>query len=234
MPQDLLGRARIDPELALRHPRGDIPVRVGLDVRVDAQRHIGVHAQPPGRLVDRRKLRCGLDVKAEDPGADASTATSSAEEVRYGTRDLEIVDVRVVAEEGLPANSVRCGEPCAIAMRVRANHDIEQVSYGFRLTTVEGTDIYGTSTGLMGETAPSMVAGEELEVRFAITTNLAPGRYFLTVAAARDHMLMYDRRTDVLVLDVLGPFRGYDSSLVDLRARVSMETVAPVLQRAEA
>lgn len=163
-------------------------------------------------------------------GAEAEVAKG---EVRYGTREVEIVDVRIVADEELPLNSVRSGEPCTIVMRVCANADIDHVSYGFRLTTVEGTDIYGLNTDLIRQTVPVLDAGDEFDVRFAITCYLAPGRYFLTVAAARDHTLMYDRRPDILILEVLGPFQGYSSSLVDLGAIVSVEMARRVAISAE-
>lgn len=145
------------------------------------------------------------------------------QEVRYGTQDVEIFEVHLESEEGQRIQEIRTNEPCVIAMRVRTNAAIDHVSYGFRITTIEGTDVYGTNSKLQEHDILSATAGEEYIVRFAITCSLAPGHYFLTVAAAKDATHMYDRRADALIINVLGPFKGYSNSLVDLQASFSIE-----------
>ena len=54
-------------ELRLPSPRRDLPVRAGIDIRVDAKRDRGRHALSASARSQQVELRLGLDVEALDP-----------------------------------------------------------------------------------------------------------------------------------------------------------------------
>ena len=155
----------------------------------------------------------------------SGTFKPSGTEVRAGDRKAEIYDVAIVGRQGQRASSIDTGEACRVMYWVRVNEPIDQIGFGFRITTVQGTDIYGTSTSLQDISVAANEPGTVYVVTFEFTMWLAPGRYFLTVGAARSSLEMYDRRADVLDFEVAGEFQGYTSSLANLNAAVIVESL---------
>jgi ABC-type polysaccharide/polyol phosphate transport system ATPase subunit len=153
------------------------------------------------------------------------TFTPSTSELRAGDRRAEIYDVALVDSHGHRAASLETGEPCRVVYWVRVHEAIDSIGFGFRFTTVQGTDVYGTSTGLQQTAIPAAQSGHVYQVSFDLTMWLAPVRYFLTVGAARNALEMYDRRADVLDFEVAGSFAGYTSSLVNLNATAAVEVL---------
>ena len=153
----------------------------------------------------------------------AGTFTPSSSEVRAGDGKAQIFDVALVDRQGQRANSIATEEPCRVVYWVRVREPIDSIGFGFRFTTVQGADVYGTSTGLQNTPVPASEPGHIYRVSFDLTMWLAPGRYFLTVGAARNSLEMYDRRADVLDFEVIGQFNGYTSSIANLNAAVAVE-----------
>jgi len=149
----------------------------------------------------------------------------SSSEMRAGDKRAEIYDVALVDSAGQRAASLATGEPCRVVYWVRVHEAIDDIGFGFRFTTVQGNDVYGTSTGLQQTAIPATEPGHVYQVSFDLAMWLAPGRYFLTVGAARNSLEMYDRRADVLDFEVGGTFTGYTSSLVNLDAAAAVEVL---------
>jgi len=138
-------------------------------------------------------------------------------EMRYGSGLVRIDTLMIVNAEDESTTWVACGEPFSIVLRVFAKHEIEAFSAGFRLTTVQGLTVYGTSSALQNRTFRCR-AGESIEIVFLCEGNLAPGTYFLTAAIAQSDTVMFDRRVDAVALRVIGRIGAYDASLTNLRA----------------
>jgi ABC-type polysaccharide/polyol phosphate transport system ATPase subunit len=151
------------------------------------------------------------------------TFSPSVSEVRVGDRRAEIYDVALLDECGERTSRITTRRRCSVVYRVRLRAAIDTIGFGFRFTTVQGNDVYGTSTGLQDVLIPPAGQGSIYEVRFELEMSLAPGRYFLTVGAARSSLEMYDRRADVLDFEVVGEFGGYTTSLANLNAAAAVE-----------
>ncbi len=149
----------------------------------------------------------------------------SSSELRAGDRKAEVYDVALVDRNGRRASRVETGEACRVMYWVRVHEPIDTIGFGFRFTTVQGADVYGTSTAMQQAVVPTHDPGSVYQVSFDFTMWLAPGRYFLTVGAARNSLEMYDRRADVLDFEVAGAFTGYTTSLVNLNASVAVDCV---------
>lgn len=165
----------------------------------------------------------GRDDAAATTLALAGTFSPSSSEVRAGDGKAEIYDVALVDRDGSRTSSVETGTSCRIVYWVEVREPIDNIGFGFRFTTVQGTDVYGTSTALQQVQVPTTQPGSIYQATFSFTMWLAPGRYFLTVGAARNSLEMYDRRADVIEFQVTGDFKGYTSSLANLNASAAVE-----------
>jgi lipopolysaccharide transport system ATP-binding protein len=151
------------------------------------------------------------------------TFVPSPSEVRAGDGKAEIFDAALIDKQGQRTASIETGQACSVVYWVKIHKPIDTIGFGFRFTTVQGTDVYGTSTGVQKTPVPASEPGQIYRVSFDLTMWLAPGRYFLTVGAARNSLEMYDRRADVLDFEVIGQFNGYTSSIANLNAAVAVE-----------
>jgi len=134
------------------------------------------------------------------------------QEVVYGTREAEIMDVVTCSASGQPANVFPCGEVCELRYRVRFLVAAEGVRFGMMVKTVEGLDLAGVSSVHLGQRLPSVQAGQVAEVRFRLVLNLAPGTFFLNtgVSAHKGAEEIYlHRRVDVASIRV-EPLDGRD------------------------
>jgi ABC-type polysaccharide/polyol phosphate transport system ATPase subunit len=153
------------------------------------------------------------------------TRPPAASEVRSGNGAIEIIDVGFLDEQQRRTTSLDLGRSYSIGFRVFCRQSAPPPSFGFRITTVHGLEIYGTSSNLLEIATPMLEGGRMYDAVFRLTMRLAPGRYFLTVGVAKDQFEMYDRRADAVEFEVVGRISGYASSLVDLEAEASVTAV---------
>jgi ABC-type polysaccharide/polyol phosphate transport system ATPase subunit len=122
-----------------------------------------------------------------DPPADMFKAT----EGRWGSREVEIVDVKLLGADGTPKQVYQSGEAAAIQMTVRARKPIDDVVFGVGVFNVDGVCCYGTNTDLE-ELEVAGFSGEQT-VTFRISSlELVEGTYKLDVAAHRVDGYPYD------------------------------------------
>jgi ABC-type polysaccharide/polyol phosphate transport system ATPase subunit len=122
-----------------------------------------------------------------DPTSDMFQAT----EGRWGSRDVEIVDVAFVGRDGQPAHIFHSGDPMAVHLRLRASHPTEDFVFGIGFFNADGVCCYGTNTYLENM-APERMTGDA-EVVFAIDSlDLVEGTYKLDVAVHKRDGAPYD------------------------------------------
>jgi ABC-type polysaccharide/polyol phosphate transport system ATPase subunit len=140
----------------------------------------------------------------EDPTSNMFQAT----EGRWGSRELEIVDVALLDRDGQPSFVFHSGDAMSIRVTVKAAHPIDDFVFGIGLFNADGMCCYGTNTYLE-EMNPERLTGEG-EATFAIDgLDLVEGTYKLDVAVhKRDgfpydyHRLLYTFRVKSRVHDV--------------------------------
>ena len=150
----------------------------------------------------------GSAPSGEEPPQDGFKAS----EGRWGSRDIEIVSVRILGGDGAPRHVFQSGEPAAVEMTVRAHTPVGPVVFGVSLFNADGVCCYGTNTGIEELAVPEF-HGEQI-VTFRIRSlDLVEGSYKLDVAAHREdgypydyHRLLYTFRVNSRVKDV-GIFR---------------------------
>ena len=124
---------------------------------------------------------------AIEPPANMFTAS----EGRWGSREVEIVDVRILGEDGAAKQVCQSGEAVSIQMTVRAHKKVEDVVFGVGVFNADGVCCYGTNTDIE-ELEIAEFSGEQT-VTFRIKSlDLVEGTYKIDVAAHRVDGYPYD------------------------------------------
>jgi lipopolysaccharide transport system ATP-binding protein len=128
---------------------------------------------------------------AGDGPGEEPIALSQPAEGRWGSREVEIINVQLIGEDGTPGHVFRSGERMSILMTVRAAAPVSDFAFGIGLFNADGVCCYGTNTDLE-EFASKRLHGEG-QVTFAIDgLDLVEGTYKLDVAAHRIDGFPYD------------------------------------------
>ncbi|HEV8676623.1 MAG TPA: ABC transporter ATP-binding protein [Methylomirabilota bacterium] len=121
---------------------------------------------------------------AEHRQAEAAAAAGSAD--RWGSREIEVVAVRLTDRTGQERYLYDAGEPCTIHLAFRAARPIEDPVFGIGVFRKDGVCCYGTNTAIEG-LGLGKVAGEGAVSVAIERLDLIEGEYFLDVAVhARD------------------------------------------------
>lgn len=174
-------------------------------------------------------------VREEETRSQTPVMHYSQKEVRYGSREIEIIDIGIRDKQGQRVTLLESHHDYDFYCIVRYNHDVhESVVFGFIVSNVKGLEIYGTKSGLYNLYLRPGYRGGEFECTMSLKAALVPGAYFLTVAIARseettsDKEDFFDYRFDALEFHIIGNPRVFTTSLVDLNARLACTERATV------
>jgi lipopolysaccharide transport system ATP-binding protein len=131
-----------------------------------------------------------------------------ATEGRWGSREIEITDVKLTGADGESGHVFQSGQPITIGISLRAPVAIDDFVVGIGIFNAEGVCCYGTNTSLE-ELRAVKIAGNA-EARFRIETlDLVEGTYKLDVAVHKldgypydYHRLLYTFRVKSRTKDV--------------------------------
>jgi ABC-type polysaccharide/polyol phosphate transport system ATPase subunit len=131
------------------------------------------------------------DLAAPPPAADPSDNMFQATEGRWGSREVEIVQVAFLDKDDQPSFVFHTGDAMSIRVRVRAAHPVDDFVFGIGLFNTDGVCCYGTNTYLE-EMNPQRLAGDA-DVTFAVDgLDLVEGTYKLDVAVHKRDGFPYD------------------------------------------
>ncbi len=148
-----------------------------------------------GRLISLGKPRqVGYlyeeQVRAELAATNQTKQTPHAPDEDYkGTQAQEkggrVLEVRLLDTQGREAGSLDQGRDYIIRVRAMCNQDYPSVSLGFRIETPGGTQVYGTSTSVLGIAVPAS-AGQEIVADFSFHCSLRVGEYLVSGSLAEN------------------------------------------------
>jgi hypothetical protein len=114
-----------------------------------------------------------------------------AVEGRWGSREVEIVDVAMLDGTGRTAHVFASGDAMEIRLHVVARHRLTDVVFGIGIFNADGVCCYGTNTHIEGVVG-ALVDGEG-DARFHVDRlDLVDGTYKLDVAVHRENGAPYD------------------------------------------
>jgi ABC-type polysaccharide/polyol phosphate transport system ATPase subunit len=129
----------------------------------------------------------GRSLSSRVPAANMFQAT----EGRWGSGDVEILQVTLLSQSGEPSFVFQTGESMSIRLRVRAAHPTGDFVFGIGLFNADGVCCFGTNTELE-QMQPEQLSGEA-DVTFAIDSlDLVEGTYKLDVAVHKRDGAPYD------------------------------------------
>jgi ABC-type polysaccharide/polyol phosphate transport system ATPase subunit len=139
---------------------------------------------------------------------DPTSNMFEATEGRWGSREIEIIDVAFLDAAGQPSFVFHSGDAMAIRVKVRAAQPADDFVFGIGVFNADGVCVYGTNTYLEDMT-PAKLTGDA-DATFAVDSlDLVEGTYKLDVAVhKRDgfpydyHRLLYTFRVKSRVHDV--------------------------------
>jgi ABC-type polysaccharide/polyol phosphate transport system ATPase subunit len=114
-----------------------------------------------------------------------------ATEGRWGSREIEIVDVALTGGDGERAHVFHSGEPLAVRLRLRAPVAIDDFVVGIGIFNAEGVCCYGTNTDLE-ELKAKRIFGDADAVFSIESLDLVEGTYKLDVAVHKLDGYPYD------------------------------------------
>jgi ABC-type polysaccharide/polyol phosphate transport system ATPase subunit len=130
------------------------------------------------------------------PDNPIDTATGPADmfratEGRWGSREIEIVDVTLTGADGAPAHVFHSGERLDVRLKLRAPVAIEDFVVGIGIFNAEGVCCYGTNTDIE-ELKAKRIFGDAEAVFSIESLDLVEGTYKLDVAIHKIDGYPYD------------------------------------------
>ena len=151
-----------------------------------------------GRLEEERRGDAGTRTSQRSAASQSSTRGRGE---RIGSGAAIIEQVRLLDGTGRPAGGIRSGEAARLVMEVDAPAPLSDFVFGFALTTVAGSVVFGTNTDLEGF-QPAQFAGRAVVCLEIPSLTLAPGVYCVDTAIHARDGAPYDYRRDVLRFEV--------------------------------
>ena len=129
-----------------------------------------------------------------------------SEELRWGSRDAEIVSLRLIAG-GEEKYHLTTGEDVTLEIRARAARPLDDFVFGVAISTPRDHEVWGTNTDIEGYAA-GLFEGEAVVRLTCPGFRLAPGEYLVDVAIHSKEGVAYDYQRRALTFTVTAPAGG--------------------------
>jgi ABC-type polysaccharide/polyol phosphate transport system ATPase subunit len=144
-------------------------------------------AETTARAVDAAVPPAAAADRPADPTSDMFRAT----EGRWGSREIEIVEVTLLDRTGQPSFVFHSGDAMAVRVKVHARQPASDFVFGIGLFNADGVCCYGTNT-FLEELIPEHLAGDA-DATFSVENlDLVEGTYKLDVAVHKRDGYPYD------------------------------------------
>lgn len=102
---------------------------------------------------------------------------------RSGNKKIEILDVRLLDDNGNESDSFISGKKLNINMRVKANESVQEPTFGIAIKDRFGNDIFGINNNCLDIQLGLFQQGSISNINFSMVLNLGANIYNLTIAA---------------------------------------------------
>ena len=99
-------------------------------------------------LLSQEHGKAPVEAPADAPEAPGEEPAHGYREGRWGGREVEITQVRLLDDRDRPRHVYTPGERLTVALDVRAAKPVEDFVFGIGLFTADGVSVYGTNTHL--------------------------------------------------------------------------------------
>jgi len=141
-------------------------------------------------------------------------------EVRFGSGAARIVDYAIESEGHGDVTNIQFGRQVQLYIKVLFCRNVEVPIVGFTVKTLEGVEIFGTNTFLMGKKLKPVSQGQICVFRFSFSLQVSPSDYFFNIGVAeadgtRGGTVLDVRRSVAHCVVTLDTERSFDG-LLDL------------------
>jgi lipopolysaccharide transport system ATP-binding protein len=141
-------------------------------------------------------------------------------EVRFGSGAARIVDYAIESEGHGDVTNIQFGRQVQLYIKVLFCRNVEVPIVGFTVKTLEGVEIFGTNTFLMGKKLKPVSQGQICVFRFSFSLRVSPSDYFFNIGVAevdgtRGGAVLDVRRSMAHCVVTLDTERSFDG-LLDL------------------
>jgi ABC-type polysaccharide/polyol phosphate transport system ATPase subunit len=154
----------------------------------------------------------GSDAGDTEERAEGGDAAEGTEGARYGDRHAEIVEAWFEDAHGQRADTLQSGLPCSFVARVQFNESVEDPLFGINIQNGHRDHLMSASNLWSAPHCGTFASGDQVTFRIRFANVLAPDRYFVTPAVARQSGAWIDRRERMVSVMVTGT-RATDSLL---------------------
>jgi lipopolysaccharide transport system ATP-binding protein len=174
----------------------------------DARARERASAAPPPSVGHSSSLSGASVGQASSPSGQPPPDMFKSTEGRWGSREVEIAEVRLLDADLAPKQVFWSGDPAVLELVVRAHEPVDEVVFGVGIFNTDGVCCYGTNTDIE-ELELAEFSGEQ-RLKFRIESlDMVEGTYKLDVAAHRVdgypydyHRLLYSFRVKSRTKDV--------------------------------
>lgn len=190
---------------------------------------------PPEKTVQQYISAIREATERRTPHTGEVTATKFGTELRlnenrFGSLEMQIVEVSLLTADGLPATDLQSGEPLRIGIRYHAPQPIESPIFSVSISKEDGFVCFDTSTAIAGLPLPDLSGTGAIHLNLE-RLDVVGGRYFVDVGVFRhDWAYAYDYHWHTYPIEVspnreekgilkppinweLNEIRGYSDSL---------------------
>jgi len=169
------------------------------------------HKRDAGSVIADERSAEGVDSRTlnVDPAEDAcpTRASYNDTEYRWGTRKAQIIDYRIIDGSGREVGVVcRTGERVTLDVSVHFTEPCSNLVYGLSIKTVDGVNVFGSNTELLGIRQEQVAAGSVVRVEFDLGLQLVSGEYFFSIGVVSrgtgGEELVLDRRYDLFRISI--------------------------------
>jgi len=115
----------------------------------------------------------------------------------FGTREVEITDVKLINVDGEDVARFDSGKSLTIQVEYEAHKEIEDPVFGYSLKTANGMYLYGTNSQLEKVPAKTLAVGPGIQRITLDPLLLREGNFFLSISIhSSDHETQFHRRED--------------------------------------
>lgn len=195
----------------------------------------GSHVADPSRktaVVDLVGETAEAAVDAmRDSGSDDVLAQRSGynrDEIRVGNGKAIVADLHLVGQNGVPM--LQPGQNVEILVKYVFRQAVGRILFGMQLRTPEGELVYSTNTFIESGQIFSYDENSIVVLRWTFQAHLIPKQYLMTFGISQfdelgHEMLAIDRRSDVMLLSVLGD-TGAAQGIANLHAEFKVDSPA--------
>ena len=105
-------------------------------------------------------------------------------EIRFGNGIARIVDFTIQSDGQWDVNNIRFGSRVELYIKILFCRHVKMPVVGFSLKTLEGIEIYGTNTFLMGDKIKPGIEKQISVFKFSFTLRVNPNDYFIDLGIA--------------------------------------------------